>query len=65
MSSVLQESGFEPEDIRIVLNDRATTQGIMDRLHWLLDGVRDGDERMLFYSGTLEDHRHARHPGPL
>lgn len=51
MSAVLQESGFEPEDIRIVLNDRATTQGIMDRLHWLLDGVRDGDERMLFYSG--------------
>lgn len=51
MSSVLQESGFEPEDIRIVLNDRATTQGIMDRLHWLLDGARDGDERMLFYSG--------------
>ena len=51
MSSVLQESGFEPEDIRIVLNDRATTPGIMDRLHWLLDGVRDGDERMLFYSG--------------
>lgn len=51
MSAVLQESGFEPEDIRIVLNDRATTKGIMDRLHWLLDGVRDGDERMLFYSG--------------
>lgn len=51
MSAVLQESGFEPKDIRIVLNDRATTQGIMDRLHWLLDGVRDGDERMLFYSG--------------
>lgn len=51
MSSVLQESGFDPEDIRIVLNDRATTRGIMDRLHWLLDGVRDGDERMLFYSG--------------
>lgn len=51
MSSVLQESGFAPEDIRVVLNDRATTQGIMDRLHWLLDGVRDGDERMLFYSG--------------
>lgn len=51
VSSVIQESGFEPEDIRIVLNDRATTQGIMDRLHWLLDGVRDGDQRMLFYSG--------------
>ena len=51
MSSVLQESGFEPEEIRVVLDDRATAQGIMDRLHWLLDGVRDGDQRMLFYSG--------------
>jgi len=51
VSSVIQESGFAPEDIRIVLNDRATTQGIMERLHWLLDGVRDGDQRMLFYSG--------------
>jgi hypothetical protein len=35
----------------VVLNDRATTQAILDRLHWLLDDVRDGDERMLFYSG--------------
>jgi len=51
MSSVLQESGFEPEDIRIVLDDRATTGAIMDRLHWLLDGVQDGHERVLFYSG--------------
>lgn len=51
MSSVLQESGFDPAEIRVVLDDRATTQGIMDRLHWLLDGVRDGDERVLFYSG--------------
>jgi hypothetical protein len=51
MSSVLQESGFDPEEIRIVLDERATTQGIMERLHWLLDGVRDGDQRMLFYSG--------------
>ncbi len=51
MSSVLQESGFKPDEIRVVLNERATAQGIMERLHWLLEGVRDGDERMLFYSG--------------
>jgi hypothetical protein len=51
MSSVLQESGFEPEEIRVVLDERATTRGIMDRLHWLLDGIREGDERVLFYSG--------------
>jgi hypothetical protein len=51
MSSVLQESGFDPEEIRVVFDERATAQGIMERLHWLLDGVRDGDERMLYYSG--------------
>ena len=51
MSSVLQECGYQSEDIRVVLNERATAAGIMERLHWLLDGVRDGDERVLFYSG--------------
>jgi hypothetical protein len=50
-SSVLQESGFDPEDIRVVLNERATAAGILDRLHWLLDDVRAGEERVLFYSG--------------
>lgn len=51
MSSVLQECGFDAGEIRLVLNERATTDAIMDRLHWLLDDVHDGDERMLFYSG--------------
>lgn len=51
MSSVLQESGFAPEDIRVVLNERATAAGITDRLHWLLDDVKSGDTRVLFYSG--------------
>jgi hypothetical protein len=51
MSALLQEGGFLPEEVRVVLNDRATAAGIESRLHWLLDGVRDGDERFLFYSG--------------
>jgi hypothetical protein len=53
MSSVLQECGFQPEEIRVVLDDRATTTNILERLHWLLDNVGDGDsaERVLFYSG--------------
>jgi hypothetical protein len=46
MSSVLQESGFDPEEIRVVRNERATTQGMIDRMHWLLDGLREGDERV-------------------
>jgi hypothetical protein len=51
VSSVLQESGFQAEDIRVVLNDRATCGAIQERLHWLLDGVRPGDQRFLYYSG--------------
>ena len=51
MSSVIQECGFAPEDIRVVLNERATATSILERLHWLLDGVKSGDERVLFYSG--------------
>jgi len=51
ISATLQESGFRPEDIRVVLNERATAATILDRLHWLLDGVKDGDERVFFYSG--------------
>jgi hypothetical protein len=51
MSEVLQELGFEPENIRVVLDDRATASGIRERLEWLLDGAEDGDHRFFFYSG--------------
>ena len=51
MSAVLQECGFQPEEIRVVLDDRATTANILERFHWLLDDVAPGDERVLFYSG--------------
>lgn len=51
MSSVLQECRFDAEDIRVVLDQRATAASILERLHWLLDGVQPGDERVLFYSG--------------
>src|SRR5436190_18475232 len=51
MSAILQECGFAPEDIRVVLNERATATGILDRLEWLLEGTEDGQDRVLFYSG--------------
>lgn len=51
MSSVLQETGFEPESIRAVLDDRATAQGILSRLEWLLDDPQPGDERVFYFSG--------------
>ena len=51
MSALLQERGFDAEDIRVVLDERATAQGIRERLEWLLDGAEDGMERVFFYSG--------------
>ncbi|MBI2924497.1 MAG: caspase family protein [Verrucomicrobia bacterium] len=51
MSSALQEIGFQPEDIRVVLDERATAKGILERLEWLLDGAGEGDARVFFYSG--------------
>ena len=47
----LQESGFEPEHIRTVFDDRATAANLRDRLAWLLDDTEPGDQRVLFYSG--------------
>ncbi|MBI2421341.1 MAG: caspase family protein [Candidatus Hydrogenedentes bacterium] len=51
MSSVLQECHFEPEDIRLCLNGRATAAGILERLEWLLDDPRPDDELVFYYSG--------------
>lgn len=51
MSEVLQERGFAAEEIRVVLNERATAEAIRERLAWLLYRAEDGMERVLFYSG--------------
>jgi metacaspase-1 len=56
MSAALQEMQredfhFTPDDIRVVLNDRATAKGIRERLEWLFDDVRAGDTRFLYFSG--------------
>lgn len=51
MSEVLQEMGFEPHEIRVLHNDRATAAAIRERLEWLLDDVKDGDIRFFHYSG--------------
>ena len=51
MSEVLQEGGVKPENIRVVLNHRATAEGIRDRLEWLLDGTGPDAIRIFYYSG--------------
>lgn len=62
MSSLLQETGFRAEDVRVVLDRRATASGIRERLEWLLEGLTEQQvasgrergepvERVLYYSG--------------
>jgi hypothetical protein len=51
MSSVLQECGFSADQIRVLLDERATARGILDRIQWLVDGVAPGDTLVFFYSG--------------
>ena len=51
MSALLQECGFEADDIRVLTDARATRAGLLERLDWLADGVGPDDERVFFYSG--------------
>lgn len=51
VSAALQDCGFEPDDIRTCLDHRATADGILSRLEWLVDDARDGDELVFYYSG--------------
>ncbi len=51
MSSVLQDCGFPADTIRTCLDGRATTEGILSRLKWLLDDPQPGDELVFYYSG--------------
>ena len=43
--------GFDESDIRLVTDDRATTQAIVERLNWLTQGVQVGDRILFHYSG--------------
>lgn len=51
MSAVLQECGFAPDEVRTCLDRRATAAAILDRMAWLVDDIKPGDERVFYYSG--------------
>lgn len=51
VSATLQELGFAPENIRVVLNERASCGAIRERMEWLLDDAGEDAERVFFYSG--------------
>ena len=51
MSEVLQEMGFDPSEIKVVLNERATSQNLRKMMDWLLSDAQNGDTRIFYYSG--------------
>lgn len=42
---------FPLDNIRVLTDDRATQQGILERLNWLIDTASNGDELVFHYSG--------------
>lgn len=61
VSALLQEQGFHldaaeryssgDDEIRVLLDRRATADAIRDRLEWLLEDAGPGDVRFFYYSG--------------
>lgn len=50
-SFLTQKCSFSASDIRLLMDARATTQGIRERITWLLDGAKAGDRIFFHYSG--------------
>lgn len=48
---LIKTYGFDPENIRMVIDERATKQNIIDRLKWLVSNTQPGDELFFHYSG--------------
>ena len=43
--------GYDPDNIRMICDDRATQQNILERLEWLVTIAKPGDELVFHYSG--------------
>jgi len=48
---LLKFFAFRVDDIRLLVDERATKQAIMDRLTWLVKGAKAGDRLLFHYSG--------------
>jgi len=48
---LINKFGFNPDDIRVLTDFRATKDAIIDRLDWLVDDISEGDELVFHYSG--------------
>jgi hypothetical protein len=46
-----QKCAFPRDNVRLLVDGRATTKGILERLAWLLNGLSAGDRVLFHYSG--------------
>lgn len=51
ISEVLQEAGMKPDQIKVLFDERATSENLRDQMDWLLKDAKDGDFRFFYYSG--------------
>ena len=48
---LVERAGFKHKEVRLLVDTRATTTAILERLSWLVGGVREGDRLLFHYSG--------------
>ena len=48
---LVSRCGFAMDDIRLLVDERATKDAIVDRLNWLVTGLKEGDRILFHYSG--------------
>lgn len=48
---VIEEYGFHPDNVRLLLDRRATKAAIIVRLRWLINEAKSGDTLLFYYSG--------------
>jgi hypothetical protein len=48
---LIRQYGFNPDDIRLLIDERATQANIIERLEWLVGVSKPGDEVVFHYSG--------------
>ena len=51
MAETLKSLGFPPTRIKLLLNEQATTEGILEGLDWLIKDALDNDVLIFYYSG--------------
>jgi len=54
---LLKHFGFAVEDIRVLVDARATRKGILERLQWLVEGAKAGDCLLFHLEGLMERSR--------